>query len=420
MVPQILTQPQSVAIQAGQSATLSTAASGTSPSFRWYRGNSGDTSNLLQAGIADSLVVTPVHHDEHWAQAFNACGTNDSQTATVTVSPICVPVSISTQPQSVTIPAGQSATLSVGASGTSSFFYQWYQGPVGDTSNPVPNGTGASVLVTPSTTTSYWVRISNACGTQNSEGATVTVEDLCVPPNVETQPQSATINQGDFTVLSVGASGTSLSYQWYEGMASDTSSPVPGGTGDTLGVAPSSTTSYWVQVANDCGVDNSSTATVTVNINNCGPDGTSCGGDGHHTCLGGQCVCTDCGSSVCCGAPGNTFCDGQQYFDPNTGYNGACTSSLPACGPGNDFDGDNEVYHNGDIYGCVKHNGVHEWFPRRPSPRCQEVAQVCDYLCAYQYNSGMGFQCESNGFWSQNPPLPYCFGGTIPESFLCN
>ena len=154
--------------------------------------------------------------------------------------------------------------------------------------------------------------------------------------------------------------------------------------------------------------------------NGCGPDGTACGGDGHHTCQGGRCVCTDCGSPVCCGAPGNTYCDGQQITDPNYFYTAACTSSLPACGPGNDFNGDDEVYHDGDVLACVKYNGAHQWFPRLPSPLCQTVVPVCDYLCAYNYNGGMGFQCEDNGFWSQSPPLPYCSGGTIPESFLCD
>lgn len=151
-----------------------------------------------------------------------------------------------------------------------------------------------------------------------------------------------------------------------------------------------------------------------------GPDGSSCGGDGHHTWRNNQCVCTDCGSPVCCGSSGNSWCDGQQIQDPNTGYTGACASSLPSCGPGNDFNGDNELFHDGDIFGCVKHDGVHEWFPRRPSPRCQEVGSACTYLCAYNYNNGQGFQCENNGFWSQNPPLPYCYGGTIPAGFECH
>jgi hypothetical protein len=151
-----------------------------------------------------------------------------------------------------------------------------------------------------------------------------------------------------------------------------------------------------------------------------GPDGSACGGDGHHTWRNNQCVCSDCGSPVCCGSTGNSFCDGQQIQDPNTGYTGACASTLPACGPANDFSGDDELFHNGDIFACVKHDGVHEWFPRRPSPRCQEVGSTCTYLCSYHYNNGQGFQCDSGGSWSQNPPLPNCYGGTLPAGFTCN
>ena len=139
-----------------------------------------------------------------------------------------------------------------------------------------------------------------------------------------------------------------------------------------------------------------------------------------HTWQNNQCLCTDCGSPVCCGSSGNSFCDGQQIQDPNTGYTGACASTLPACGPWNDFSGDDELYHDGDILGCVKHDGAHEWFPRRPSPRCQEAGSTCTYLCAYNLAGGAGFMCESSGWWSQSPPLPYCYGGTVPEEFKCD
>lgn len=414
--PAITSQPQSVTILEGQSASLVVSASGTSPTFQWFRGSSGDTSSPVQGGVATSLVVAPTTTTSYWARASNACGQANSQTATVTVSPLCVPPSITSQPLSTTITEGQSATLSVGAAGTSPLSYQWYRGVVGSTFNPVPGGTGPSVTVAPTTTTSYWVQISNACGSRSSVGATVTVERICFQPSIQAQPQSVTVNQGQTAVLSVSASGTSLFYQWYQGVAPDNSRPVAGGNDDTLFVSPAATTSYWVEIWNECGFLYSDTATVTVNIG-CGPDGTSCG-EGR-TCQGNQCVCTDCNSPVCCGTAGNTWCDGQQHFDPNTGYTGACTSSLPGCGPANDFDGDNEVYHNGDIWACVKYDGAHQWFPRRPSPRCQEVSPVCGYLCAYNFGGGMGFQCEDNGFWSQNPPLPYCYGGTIPSSFLC-
>lgn len=322
----------------------------------------------------------------------------------------CVAPQITSQPQPANVQEGQSATLQVQASGTSPTF-QWYLGGSGDTSNPVSGGTGASLAVAPSTTSSYWVRVSNACGQTNSQTVTVTVTPACQPPYIAGQPQPVSIFPGATATLSVSAGGTSLAYQWY----TSAGSPVAGGTGATLFVSPASTTSYWVQVWNACGAVNSSLATVTVT---CGPDGFACGGDGHHTCQSGQCACTDCGSPACCGASGNPFCDGQSHFDPNTGYTGVCTSSLPGCSAGNDFDGSNNVYHDGDLLACVKRNGAYTWTARRPSPRCQEVSAVCDYLCANHFIGGAGFQCDQNGNWSTST-LPYCFGGTIPASYLC-
>jgi len=104
-----------------------------------------------------------------------AIGPWETFTLTIDTWTSCTVPSIPAQPTSQTITIGQSTTLSVGASGTAPLSYQWYTGTSGNTSSQVPNGTGPSITVTPSTTTSYWVRISNACGTVNSSTATVTV-----------------------------------------------------------------------------------------------------------------------------------------------------------------------------------------------------------------------------------------------------
>jgi hypothetical protein len=72
-----------------------------------------------------------------------------------------------------TIPAGSPASLSVTASGPEGMIYNWYQGIAPDTTTPV--GTGATINVSPATTTKYWVRIINGCGTVDSANMTVTV-----------------------------------------------------------------------------------------------------------------------------------------------------------------------------------------------------------------------------------------------------
>jgi hypothetical protein len=96
--------------------------------------------------------------------------------AWVFVASGCTPPSITSQPQGQSIQSGQTAALSVTATGTTPLSYQWYQGDTGDTSAPV--GANASTFTMPplESTTSYWVRVVNACGTADSTTATISVE----------------------------------------------------------------------------------------------------------------------------------------------------------------------------------------------------------------------------------------------------
>jgi predicted extracellular nuclease len=87
-------------------------------------------------------------------------------------------------------------------------------------------------------------------------------------PSIGTQPQSATINAGDTTTLSVVASGSEpLSYQWYTGNSGDTTNPISGATGSsyTTPALPVGSFTYWVRVSNSAGSVDSATATITVN-----------------------------------------------------------------------------------------------------------------------------------------------------------
>ena len=93
--------------------------------------------------------------------------------------PTCTPPSITGGPNSQTITAGGSTTLSVTATGTTPLTYQWYQGASGNTATPV--GTGNPITVAPTSTTTYWVRVSNSCGAVSSAAATVTVNPAPPP-----------------------------------------------------------------------------------------------------------------------------------------------------------------------------------------------------------------------------------------------
>ena len=93
----------------------------------------------------------------------------------ITYTPPAQPPGITSHPQSTTINSGATANLSVSANGTG-LTYQWYRGNSGNTSNPI-NGATSSSFTTPALTqtTSYWVRVTNAGGSVDSNTATVSV-----------------------------------------------------------------------------------------------------------------------------------------------------------------------------------------------------------------------------------------------------
>lgn len=96
--------------------------------------------------------------------------------------PPCTEPSITLQPADTTIVSGEAVKLTVNAAGTE-LSYQWYEGA--DRSKPV--GTGTS-FVTPDldNTTSYWVQVSNSCGSGNSRSAIITVNAPVVNPKFST------------------------------------------------------------------------------------------------------------------------------------------------------------------------------------------------------------------------------------------
>jgi hypothetical protein len=166
--------------------------------------------------------------------------------ATITSQPVASPSTITT--------TGGSSTLSIGVSGSSPTI-QWY------TSSNVFVGSGSSISVSPTTTTSYYATVSSSCTSAiTSSPVTVTV---CVPASITSgptaTPSTITVSGGSST-LSIVVAGTSpVTVQWY------TSSNAFVGSGTSVNVTPATTTSYYAIVSNACGSPvTSGTVTVTV------------------------------------------------------------------------------------------------------------------------------------------------------------
>ena len=264
VAPSITTQPSGQTITAGQTATFSVTAAGTAPlSYQWKK------SGTTISGATSSSYTTPAETTSDNGVPFtvvvsNSAGSATSNAATLTVNAAPVAPSITTQPTSQTITAGQTATFSVTATGTAPLSYQWKK------SGTTIGGATSSSYTTPAETTSdngvqFTVVVSNSVSNVTSNAATLTVNAAPVAPSITTQPASQTITSGQTATFSVAASGTApLSYQWNKN-----GTAVSGATSSSY-TTPAETTldngaQFTVAVTNSAGSATSNAATLTIN-----------------------------------------------------------------------------------------------------------------------------------------------------------
>lgn len=259
--PGISTHPQNKSIAAGATTSLSVTASGSSPfTYQWYIGNSGDESTPTGTSASTLTNLSPATTTSYWVKVTNSCGSINSNTATITVQ-ACTPASITTQPQPKTTSIGVPVRMSVSAAGTAPLSYQWYVGNSGDTSSPIAGATSSTPNITLNATANVWGRVTNSCGTADSNAVQVTV-NAC--PDVVVGTPTAT-GAGTNWTLSVTASSTAagpLTYEWYRGSNPGSPSAPKVGEGQTLPVVVNTLTQFWAKVTNSCGTSKASELVV--------------------------------------------------------------------------------------------------------------------------------------------------------------
>lgn len=154
----------------GETATLTVSLTGNGPwSLRW---SDGFTEQSSTPSVNRAVSPTSSMRYSVSVSDVNREGTS-AGVADVTVMQ---PPAIAVPPSSVVVPKRTAVTLSVTANGTNPLTYEWFEGPSGSTTIPV--GGNSSTFTTPklTRTTSYWVRVTNTCGSTSSQTATVTVQ----------------------------------------------------------------------------------------------------------------------------------------------------------------------------------------------------------------------------------------------------
>lgn len=259
-VPSITTQPVSTSAQPGATVSFSCAASGSpAPTYQWYRGGvaiSGATASTYSFACTSSD-----NGAQFYCRASNTYGTAQTATVSLTVSSgsSTVPVSITADPQSQTVAAGNSASFSVSVSGTSPFAYQWYRG--GAVISGATSSTYGFVTATGDNGATFYCVVTNGGGAYSTTSGTATLTVTTPPPNapvISTQPSNVTANTGQVVYMTCVASPETR-YAWYRNGAY-----VADGSSLQLDTSTQGTFSYYCLVYNGTTTTQSSTATLTV------------------------------------------------------------------------------------------------------------------------------------------------------------
>jgi hypothetical protein len=168
-------------------------------------------------------------------------------------------VLVGSAPASITNCPGTPASLSVSATGTG-LTYQWFKGASALSGQTSSSYSVASASASDAGT--YSVVVSGTCGSPITNSATLMVNQNVL---VASAPVSITNCPGTPASLSVSATGTGLTYQWFK-----SASTLSGQTGSSYSIASVSASdagTYSIVVSGTCGSSITNSAMLTVNQN---------------------------------------------------------------------------------------------------------------------------------------------------------
>ncbi|MFM7672048.1 MAG: reprolysin-like metallopeptidase [Bacteroidota bacterium] len=211
--PAITGQPADQSVCIGQSGSFSVTSSGT---YQWQVSTDGGTTwSNIGSATATSYSVTGaanLNNNKYRCIVTGQCGSTTSSAATLTVNPTTV---INSQPTSLALCQGSSATFSVTAAGAGLSYVWQLSTDAGANWNPISGANAASYNI-PAVTTAqnnyqYRCVVTGTCGSATSNAATLQVSANIT---ISTQPASQTVCEATNISFTSGAAGSGIAYQW--------------------------------------------------------------------------------------------------------------------------------------------------------------------------------------------------------------
>ncbi|HLF33984.1 MAG TPA: hypothetical protein VI583_07090, partial [Cyclobacteriaceae bacterium] len=231
------------AICSGESTTLTVTGGslGTGATWKWYSGSCGGT----PMGLGGSIPVSPSSTTTYYVRAEGDCNTTSCAEVIVSIkTESSAPTGASATPSAVC--PGESTTLTVtgGSLGTGAI-WEWYSGSCGGTYV----GSGTPISVSPTTATTYYVRAEGDCNTTSCAEVTVSIKtESDAPSRASATPSAICYGESNTLTVTGGSLGTGASWEWYSGSCGGTYV----GSGSSISVSPTETTTYYVRAEGDC------------------------------------------------------------------------------------------------------------------------------------------------------------------------
>ena len=235
-LPVITAQPAGQTVTEGGTATFTVAATGAE-SYQWYyrTSSTGAWTKVKNNGTSATYnLTTAARHNgyQYFCKVTNAAGSVNTKAVLLKVQS---KPTITTQPKSVTVAAGQTAKFTVAAKNAVS--YQWqYKKPGGMWTSVSKNGKAATYSLTAEERHNgylYRCKVTNEVGTTISSSVALTVS--AGKPTITTQPTAITVAAGKAAKFTVAATGAE-SYQWQY--------KIPGGSWKSVSAASGKTANY--------------------------------------------------------------------------------------------------------------------------------------------------------------------------------
>lgn len=178
----VTTNPTNTPACAGATATLTAGATGTpAPTVQWKQSTDGGSTYANIVGATSPIYSFTALASQN-SYKYEAVFTNSSGSATTTAATLTVNTSpvITTQPISVSVASGGTATFTAAASGTPSPTVQWQQSTDGGTTWANMSGAVTGTLTVAGATTAqngfvYRAQFTNSCSVVTTSAVTLTV-----------------------------------------------------------------------------------------------------------------------------------------------------------------------------------------------------------------------------------------------------